>query len=190
MNCSVNSMINFRRLVFRLLDQYELPVWGTHGVSHWARVWENGLRLATITGADTRVVKLFAVFHDARRRTEGRDFTHGRMGAELAAALRASYFEIPDDDFELLYTACADHTNGKTHADITIQTCWDADRLDLGRVGKMPDPDRLCTDAAKAPETIAWANQRSMARVVPDLIFEEWGLGRPEESCPSEYGCH
>ena len=180
MHCSVNSMINFRRLISRLLDQYKLPVWGTHGVSHWARVCENGLRLAKMTGADARVVKLFAVFHDARRRTEGRDFKHGRMGAELARSLRGRYFEIMDDDFELLYTACADHTNGKTHADITIRTCWDADRLDLGRVGKMPDPARLCTDAAKAPETIAWANQRSMKRVIPNLIVEEWGLSLPE----------
>ena len=28
-------------------------------------------------------------------------------------------------------------------------TFYDADRLDLGRVGIIPDPRRLCTDAAK-----------------------------------------
>jgi len=176
MHCSVNSMLNFRRLVRRLLDQYELPVWGTHGVSHWARVYENGLRLAKITGADVRVIRLFAVFHDARRKTEGRDFKHGKMAADLARRLRGSYFELPDEDFERLCEACANHTTGETRADVTVQTCWDADRLDLGRVGKMPDPDKLCTPAAKDPAVIEWANQRSTRRAVPDLIIEEWGL--------------
>jgi uncharacterized protein len=52
--------------------------------------------------------------------------------------------------------------------DITVQTCFDADRLDLGRVGKIPDPRLLCTDAAKDPKTIDWANQRSVSGYVPD----------------------
>ncbi len=29
------------------------------------------------------------------------------------------------------------------------KTCWDADRLDLPRVGIIPKKDRLCTEAAK-----------------------------------------
>jgi hypothetical protein len=33
--------------------------------------------------------------------------------------------------------------------DITVQTCWDADRLDLPRVGIQPLPQFLCTEAAK-----------------------------------------
>jgi uncharacterized protein len=32
---------------------------------------------------------------------------------------------------------------------ITVQTCWDADRLDLGRVGIKPDPKRLFTEEGK-----------------------------------------
>jgi hypothetical protein len=35
------------------------------------------------------------------------------------------------------------------HPDVTIQTCWDADRLDLGRVGIRPDPARMGTEAGK-----------------------------------------
>jgi len=42
-------------------------------------------------------------------------------------------------------TACEGHTYKGYHDDVTIQTCWDADRLDLGRVGITPDPDRMCT---------------------------------------------
>jgi len=53
-------------------------------------------------------------------------------------------------------------THGTSAADATIATCWDADRLDLGRVGTMPRPERLCTEAARDPWVIAWAWGRSL----------------------------
>ena len=43
-----------------------------------------------------------------------------------------------------------------------MQVCWDADRLDLGRVGYMPHPSRLCTPAARDAELIRWAYERSV----------------------------
>lgn len=33
-----------------VLEDYTLPLAGDHGVAHWARVLENGLRLAEETG--------------------------------------------------------------------------------------------------------------------------------------------
>ena len=33
--------------------------------------------------------------------------------------------------------------------DPTIDACFDADRLDLGRVGIIPDPGRLATEKGK-----------------------------------------
>jgi hypothetical protein len=47
-------------------------------------------------------------------------------------------------------------------ADITVQTCWDADRLELGRVGTMPKAEYLCTDAGKDLEMIEWAHGRAV----------------------------
>ena len=44
-----------------VLNDYVLPRGGDHGVAHWARVLENGLRLAEETGAQVEVVRLFAV---------------------------------------------------------------------------------------------------------------------------------
>jgi uncharacterized protein len=120
------------------------------------------------------VVRLFAVFHDSKRVNEDRDPNHGRRGAAFAAKLRGTLFQMPDEDFELLRIACADHTAGKTTADITVQTCWDADRLDLGRVGTRPEVDHLCTKAAKEPAMISWAYQRSIARFVPSIVNTEW----------------
>ena len=166
-----------KELVHAILDQYALPWYGTHGVSHWARVLENGRRLVAETGAVLEVVELFALFHDARRSNEGFDPGHGQRGAEYAATLRNGLFRLPQAWFDLLFTACVAHTNGSVEGDITVRTCWDADRLDLGRVGFVIDPQRLGTQAARDPQVITWASQRARARVVPDLVRSEWALG-------------
>jgi uncharacterized protein len=158
-------------LIVAVKEQLRINWRGIHGISHWARVYENGLLLAAHTGADTRVVELFALFHDSRRLNEGPDPEHGPRGAQLAAQLREHYFQIPDDAFRLLVTACRLHTSETTHTDPTVQTCFDADRLDLGRIGKTPDPRLLSTRAAKDPEIIAWAVRQSVTGVVPDNIL-------------------
>jgi uncharacterized protein len=167
-------MLDLKSLVRVILEGYALPWQGTHGVAHWARVLENGLRLAQETRAHAAVVQLFAVFHDARRVNEGADPGHGRRGAELAAALRGECFSLSDVEFALLCDACTRHTDGRTDADITVQTCWDADRLDLGRVGICPAPARLCTPAAR--RLIAWADGRAAFEIVPELVGNDWGI--------------
>jgi uncharacterized protein len=43
--------MNLKRVVHTVLEDYALPWHGTHGVGHWARVLENGLRLAEVTGS-------------------------------------------------------------------------------------------------------------------------------------------
>ncbi len=169
-------MLRMREIVHTILEEYTLPLHGTHGVPHWARVLENGLRLAGATGANTDVVQLFAVFHDSQRINEGTDFGHGQRGAEFAAKLRGEVFDLSDADFRLLYDACAGHTDGGTSSDLTLQTCWDADRLDLGRVGIMPEPTRLCTAAAKQPVVLKWADGRAGVWVIPDIVQTEWGI--------------
>ncbi len=173
-------MIDLKPLVHQILEDYALPPHGTHGVGHWARVPENGLRLADATGAKIEVVQLFAVFHDSRRINEGHDDGHGERGADLAAELRGDLFDLSNADFELLCEACACHTDGLTEADVTIQTCWDSDRLDLGRVGIVPAPKKLCTPAAQTWEIIKWADGRAAFEVVPALVKDEWGIGLGE----------
>lgn len=116
-----------------------------HGPEHWRRVERNGLLLAEAGGVDVEVIKLFALFHDSRRENDGWDPDHGVRGAEFARELRDTAYELSDDRFEILHYACTWHTDGVSHADPTIAACWDADRLDLGRVGITPDPKRMCT---------------------------------------------
>jgi uncharacterized protein len=163
-------------LIHRIVQHYRLPLGGLHGLSHWARVLEIGVRLAEDSGANVEVVQLFAVFHDARRINEGWDDGHGRRGAELAARLRGEYFDLDDDAFEMLYTACVEHTDGRTDGDVTTQTCWDADRLDLPRVGLDVDRQFLGTDAARQRDVIRWAHGRAALRYVPEIIADAWEL--------------
>ncbi len=161
-----------KKLIQAIHDQYVLDWHGIHGIVHWGRVYTNGLRLAALTGARLDVVKLFSVFHDSRRLNNNTDDAHGSRGAMLAAKFRGRVFDLPDKDFELLITACKQHTISLTHADITVQTCFDADRLDLGRVGQIPDPGRLCTDSARTVDIISWATERSTTGYVPDIVSE------------------
>lgn len=128
------------------------------------RVRENGQRLAGLTGARADVVELFAYFHDACRHNNGHDPKHGARGADLARNLVGSVFDLDPEGLSLLTEACTGHTRGKTVAEITVATCWDADRLDLARVGEIPRPELLCTDAARDPVIIAWACCRSKGR--------------------------
>ena len=166
-----------QELIHRILERYALPWGATHGVPHWARVLENGRRLSVITGAKLRIVELFALFHDSQRINEGFDDDHGRRGAKLARELlhRIKY-ELDDEDIELLIQACELHTEGYLEGDITVQTCWDADRLDLGRVGITPREEKLCTDGAKDPDLFRWATKRGEGLVVPALVSKEWSV--------------
>lgn len=143
--------------------QFVLDCDDIHGASHWARVRDNGLRLAHSTGAQPEVVELFALLHDSQRRNNGHDPEHGPRAAAYAKSLAGSAFELGEAELALLMTACAGHSDGLMRGDITVLACWDADRLDLGRVGRRPDPARLCTEAAREPSLIAWAYQRSTA---------------------------
>jgi uncharacterized protein len=161
-------------IVAEILTGYTLPVRGFHGVVHWARVLENGIKLAETTGANASVIQLFAVFHDSRRENEGTDPDHGRRGAALAAEFRGRLFELSDAEFALLDRACEWHTEGRTDPDVTVRTCWDADRLDLGRVGIVPSPMYLCTPAAKSPKLIDWAYARSIKGFEPDFVTSHW----------------
>jgi uncharacterized protein len=168
--------MDYPPLVRRILDEYPLYIRGIHGITHWARVWENGLRLAETNGADADVVKLFALFHDSRRENDGTDPDHGRRGTALARQLRGELFDLPDAAFDLLCVACDWHTDAVTHPDPTVQACWDADRLDLGRVGMVPNRKYLNTAAAHTAEMIDWAYKRSVRFHEPALVAEAWGV--------------
>jgi len=150
-----------QELLSEIRQGFALSLDGIHGEAHWVRVRENGLYLATMTGVDPEIVELFAYLHDSQRRHDGGDREHGPRAAEYIRRLSPALLPLPEAGVELLVYACHYHTAGLTEADVTVQVCWDADRLDLGRVGIEPDARYLCTPAAREPAVIEWALRRS-----------------------------
>jgi uncharacterized protein len=123
-------------LIDRIKEQYRLDWHGTHGWPHWVNVNRAGQQIALYHGLNANVIQLFSVFHD-----------------ELAFKLRGDFPILRDlslKDFDALYVACADHTDGKTTTDPLVGACWDADRLDLGRVGITPNARYLSTEAGRS----------------------------------------
>ena len=155
-------MINKPSLLRFLRDQFRLDWHGIHGAAHWARVRVNGLAMAKANGARADVVELFALLHDSQRQHEGHDRRHGPRAADFVAGLNGDYFKLDSTGLEMLVYACRHHSDGMMEGDVTVQTCWDADRLDLARVGIWPDPDRLCTEAAREPLFLERAIERSL----------------------------
>ncbi len=137
---------NWQCLWEHVTRKFQCDLDSAHGPSHWRRVERNGLFVATRTGAVVEVVRLFAVLHDSRREHDGLDYTHGAQGAAFAKSLRGVLFDISNEHFELLQYACTWHTHGRLSDEPTIGTCWDADRLDLGRVGMPPEASYMSTE--------------------------------------------
>ncbi len=166
-------MHDFPAILAEILATHALPAWGIHGVAHWSRVAEAGALLAAATGADAEVVELFALFHDSRRLDDGNDPGHGLRGGEFARSLRGRLVHLSDDRFELLFEACRLHTDGRTTGDPTLLACWDADRLDLWRVGITPARHRLCTGAARG--LVGWSWGRFAEGGAWGQALDRWG---------------
>jgi uncharacterized protein len=145
-------------LLKAVLAQFRISRHGVHGPSHWARVRSHAITVGKATGADLLVVELFAFLHDSQRENEWVDPHHGRRAAEYASSLNREYFGLSGDQLDMLCLAMRGHSDGGIHPDPTIQTCWDADRLDLGRVGIKPKARFLSIAGAKhIDEAYAWS---------------------------------
>ena len=82
----------------------------------------------------------------------GRVYRHARRGA------RSDVVEL----FALLHDRWRHRRDGLIEMEVTVQTGWDADRLDLGRVGIVPRPERLCIAQARDPVLFERAHRRSV----------------------------
>lgn len=135
-----SAVWNFARRHHRL-GQHSL-----HGPDHWERVEAHGLKLATATAdADLVVVRLFGILHDVERQNESLDPEHGLRAAQLVQQLNGDLFQVNNEQLELLRYACHWHADGLTSDDPTVGCCWDADRLDLTRVGIRPSREFMST---------------------------------------------
>ena len=128
-------------------NQFKINWNGLHGANHWARVLHHGKYIAKRRNADLLVVELFAFLHDSCRWDDGRDLKHGERGAEFVYGINGKFFKLNDLQLDDLCFAIRHHSGGEISSNPTIQTCWDSDRLDLGRVGIIPSP-KFISDVA------------------------------------------
>lgn len=135
-------------LIQLLRTQFQLDWRGIHGAPHWARVRHHGRYLARARGADLVIVELFALLHDSQRENDWHDPRHGQRAAEFAAGLNGRFFDLGAQQLDRLSFALIGHSDGHMSVDASVQCCWDADRLDLGRVGIKPHSALLSGEAA------------------------------------------
>ncbi|MFZ2726178.1 MAG: hypothetical protein WAX77_08015 [Methylococcaceae bacterium] len=92
-----NELIN-KALIDAIKNQYQLHWDGIHGASHWARVRNIGLKLANTTGANKKIVGLFAFLHDSCRLNDGCDFEHGNRSAVFVAEINTKFKLLNSDE--------------------------------------------------------------------------------------------
>ncbi|MCF8190228.1 MAG: hypothetical protein K9J14_03090 [Polynucleobacter sp.] len=134
-------------LIDLIKSEFKIDWQGIHGANHWARVLHHGKNIGQIRKADLMVVELFGFLHDSCRLNDGRDPQHGARAAEFAHGIHGDFYSLHPMQLEKLCYALKHHSDGGVSLDATIQTCWDADRLDLGRVGIFPSPQFLSQEA-------------------------------------------
>jgi uncharacterized protein len=125
-----------------------------HGPRHWKCVALTGLQLAIRDPAiDLLAVFSFAQLHDCQRVGEYGDPGHGPRAAEITrtaiAAGQVPGFEPSSERAHKLVHAIHDHTTAAATDDPTVGACWDADRLNLWRVGTQPSIEYMSTTPAR-----------------------------------------
>lgn len=143
MNC------DFENLKSEIIKLYQGDLCSIHGIYHWERVEQHAIWIAKRSGADMEIVRIFAWVHDACRLNDLFDPEHGLRASKLAEKLNGSAFHLSSDRLDTLKMACEFHTTQKYTQNQTVATCWDADRLDLGRVGVIPSSDFMNTQFGK-----------------------------------------
>jgi uncharacterized protein len=145
------------------------------GPERWKRVALTGLEVASLTpGCDPEIVVLYAILCDSQRENEGDDPDHVKRALRFARSLREiGVFELSDERMALLERAIRDHEKGRTSRNPTIGACFDADRLNLWRVGVQPDPRLLSTAAAKDEDLIQWVRDLQRERFSWACVWDD-----------------
>jgi uncharacterized protein len=146
-----------------------------HGPAHWSRVRRFGALLAereALPQAARDCVEIFAWVHDLAREHDGGGNEHAIDGADyIDQVVPAVFGALLPDQTETLRAAIRYHSDGMTAQQAsragllpgvawqqelliaTVGCCWDADRLDLPRVGIVPE--------ARFMSTPSWGHVRT-----------------------------
>lgn len=129
-----------------------------HGPQHWWTVFCNARSLAHAAGVPRALnpsisrgspmefLCWFAMLHDCGRTNDDNDPHHGERGCAYACELFDSgVIQLPKSTAAELFRAIRHHSDGQLSDHPLTAICWDADRLELPRVGIRPDPRYMST---------------------------------------------
>lgn len=136
-------------------QKLQIPIDSIHGYNHWKNVEKIGHYIADRNGADKKIISAFAFLHDIGKTVQFAEPGHGEKSVKIIKEIfKKEYLELNDEQYVKLLEAVSKHDKSDAKSDdITIQTCWDADRLDLPRVYILPDKNLLYTEVGKSEET-------------------------------------
>ena len=120
---------------------------GLHGIPHLRRVASTAGRLAAAVGEDVEAAVIAGFLHDCARVHDGGGTRHAHDSADLAKEILATFY--PHVDSDRLCDGIAHHADGTVTDDPLIGSLWDADRLDLIRLGRETRPHLLSTGLAR-----------------------------------------
>jgi len=120
---------------------------GLHGVSHLRRVAILSGRFAVAVGEDVESAVVVGFLHDCARKKDGNDLEHAHDSAVLARKLIERFF--PHLDVDRICDAIEGHAEGEVTTEPLAACLWDADRLELKRIGRTIDIDLLSTEVAR-----------------------------------------
>lgn len=100
--------------------------------NEWLSTWQNSW---------------FVYLYHKCRLDDWTDIEHGVRAADMLSTIRNTILrDFTDEEVSLLERACRYHIAEHRTGNPTIDVCFDADRLDLGRVGIVPNPKRMATE--------------------------------------------
>lgn len=174
-------------VINHLLNNLKTDIESIHGINHWLRVLANTVIIHDNLTLDMDVAIAFAFLHDAFRANDFDDIEHGAR-VEIWFNTKNKFnkaVNLTNRQKEVLFFACKWHSHGKTikyfeninhnfsQFEInTIISCWDADRLDLARVGVYPDEKYLSTEVAKIKSIQMLCTKHAIANKLYDLYNE------------------
>lgn len=166
-------MDNLKRIESFAKERFSLGPDSYHGLAHWKRVLDNGMYLTSRLNLNTDFIHHFAWLHDCCRENESFDPDHGDRAAVFAKTLYKKEIQLKQELFDKLLFALENHNRGMVSDDLQIGVCWDADRLELGRVGIYPDSKYMSTPLGKKEGLIDLCYERSIGY---DRSFEKLDL--------------
>lgn len=134
-----------------------------HGINHLRQVAYLAGRFAYSINECEETAIIGGYLHDCARENDGNGNSHAHESALLATKIISKFY--PEINIERVYNAIFFHADGLITDDPFIGCIWDADRLNLVRIGIIPKVELLSTEVAKRFHSRFIENNRIFSQI-------------------------